>query len=58
MQVKIGNEVFDAEEIPILLILSDKDKFNISHMDPEATKYATFPEDWGTKDEMWEWMEE
>ncbi len=45
MKVKIGDQVFDSNEQPILLILSDQDKENIASMAPEAHKYCSFPSD-------------
>jgi len=43
MKVKIGNKIYDAEEEPIMVILSKADKKNIASMLPEETKYCTFP---------------
>jgi len=43
MKVKIGNKTYNAEEEPILLILSQQDKSNIAHMDNSATHYCAFP---------------
>lgn len=58
MKVKIGNKVYSSEDQPIMVILTDKDKFNIAHMAPEATRYAEFNVfDW-TDEEILEWMEE
>jgi len=45
MKVKIDDKVFDSEEQPIMVVLDDKDKENISNMLPEATKYCSFPSD-------------
>ena len=42
--MKIGDKTFDSTEEPIMLILSKKDKENISNMHPDATKYCSFPE--------------
>lgn len=36
MKVKIGADVYDAEETPIMLILTDQDKENIAKMSPDA----------------------
>jgi len=43
MQVKVGDMFFDAEDCPIMLILTDKDKENVANMLPEATKLCTYP---------------
>lgn len=44
MKVKIGNIVYNAKDEPIMIVLSDKDKENITNMDPKLTKYCAFPE--------------
>ncbi len=40
-----------------MLILSEQDKKNIAKMPPEGTKYACFPNGWGTEKEMDKWMD-
>ena len=57
MKVKIGNTIFDAKEQPLMVILTDQDKKNIANMLPHCTMYASFPDKWGTKEEMEDWME-
>jgi hypothetical protein len=44
MKVKIGEKVYDANEVPILIVLSEDDKENIKNMSPDATKYCCFPD--------------
>jgi len=44
MLVKIGNTVYDSEKEPIMIVLTESDKNNISNMDPRATKYCSFPD--------------
>ena len=44
MKVKIGEKIYDSEKEPIMVILSESDKENISNMSPEATKYCSFPD--------------
>ncbi len=44
MKVKIGDQIHDAEKEPILLILTEKDKQNISRMSVQATRFCAFPE--------------
>lgn len=56
MKIKVGDQVFDDESIPVMIILSEQDKLNIENMPTTAFKYALFPEDYGTKDEMKDWM--
>ena len=45
MKVKIGDQIYDSKNEPILLILDKQDKENISNMLPEATKYCSFPDE-------------
>lgn len=56
MKVKIGETIYDSETEPVMVILSDFDKKNISHMAVDATKYASFPDCFGSADEMRAWM--
>lgn len=44
MKVKVGNTIYDSNEQPIMVILTDADKRNITNMSPEATKYCEFPD--------------
>ncbi len=57
MIVKIGMDVFDSSEQPIMLVLNKKDKENISNMLPEATKYCAFPAEGFSEDEIKIFME-
>jgi hypothetical protein len=43
MKVKIGNRVYDSNEEPIMLLLSEEDKSNISLMSPVHFKYCSAP---------------
>lgn len=45
MKVKIGNNIYDSENEPIMIILSDNDKSNITNMHSDCTKYCSFPND-------------
>ena len=40
-----------------MVILTPQDKENIKNMTPDATKYAVFPENWGSDTEKIAWME-
>lgn len=37
--------VFDGEDVPVAVILTDKDRENIANMAPGATIYCVFPDD-------------
>ena len=43
MKVKIGNKIFDSEKEPIMIILDEKDKNNISLMKNEDFHYCSYP---------------
>ncbi len=44
MKVKIGSATYDSNETPIMLILDDIDKQNISNMHLDKYKFVSFPE--------------
>ena len=56
MKVKVGRNTYSAKDHPIMVILTNDDKFNITCMIESATKYAEFSDDWGDEKEMLEWM--
>jgi len=55
LKVKIDSTLYDSNNQPILLFLSDQDKYNIANMSPEATKYCAYP-DHLTPESIKEWM--
>jgi|GEM_PF-2159291 len=56
MKVKIGDTWFDAKDEPICIELNDQDKEVLANIGELHKKYAVFPEDWGSKQEMLDWM--
>jgi len=52
MKVKIGDRIYDSDHQPVMVILSDQDKKNISNMDPKANRYCVYPdgEEWQKND--------
>jgi hypothetical protein len=56
MKIKIGKTIYDPNDQPIMIILTEKDKFNIAHMAPEATKYCAYP-DTMRPEEIEKWMD-
>lgn len=56
MMVKVGDIIYDAEEEPIMIIMTDEDKDNISNMAPDAHKYCVYP-DGIDEDEIKAWMD-
>ena len=45
MKVKVGDTIYDAEDVPIMVILTEGDKKLIADMPEEATKYCSYPDD-------------
>lgn len=58
MKIKVNDQVFDADEQIVMVILSEQDKKNIANMDPKATKYCVYPIDKYPVDEVRAWMKE
>ena len=56
MKVKIGDKFYDAEEQPVMIIMTPDDKFSLAYKASEATMYAVFPDNWGTQQEQEKWM--
>lgn len=49
MKVKIKEFIYDSEEEPIVILLSEQDKKNISNMG-DAIKYCSFPDSMDEED--------
>jgi len=45
MKFYIDGEIVTSEKMPLVVILSEQDKKNISNMDPEAITYCEFDKD-------------
>jgi hypothetical protein len=43
MKVKVGDKVYDGDDEPVMVILSEQDKLNIANMAADATKYCMYP---------------
>ncbi len=43
MKVKVGNKIYDSNEEPIMIILDDIDKENISKMQKDKYKFISYP---------------
>ena len=57
MRVKVGNRWYDSRNIPICIEFTGNSRENIINAAPDCqSKYAEFPEAWGSKEEMVEWM--
>ncbi|WP_339745573.1 hypothetical protein [uncultured Maricaulis sp.] len=62
MRVKIGDQWFDSIEQPICVQLSEAEidhfeRLVISGDDAPERKFASFPDDWGSSEEMLAWMD-
>ena len=44
MKIKIGEKIYDGNDVPVMVILTEEDKKNIANMLPTATKYCSYPE--------------
>lgn len=51
MRVKIGDQLFDPNVTPVMVILTDADKANIAAMPEHNRRYAMYPKD-TTKEEV------
>ena len=58
MKVKIKNKIYDGNEEPVMVILSDEDKRNIKEMNKSCNKYCSFPDEGYDIDGINEWMDE
>lgn len=56
MKVKIGDTLYDSNQIPVMLVLSDEDKENLANMDPEANSFCSYPSGMNA-DAIHTWME-
>lgn len=45
MKVKIRDKIYDSEDMPIMLVLSDEEKRLIKCMIPENHKFCSFPKE-------------
>lgn len=57
MKVKIGDKIYDANNIPIMVILTPADKQNIANMPEDKTKYCACPDSYSPLDII-HWMRE
>ena len=62
MKIKVGNRIYDGEKEPVMIILSDGEKEQITNMDPSAKKYCVYPdtEEWTSNNhkKIKKWMKE
>jgi len=60
MKIKVGDKIYDGDKEPVMIILSEADKKNISQMSPTATKYCSYPDtpEWTGENhkKIQEWM--
>lgn len=56
MKVKVGKYVFDGEDQPVMVILSEQDKRNIAGMPEDARKYACSPDGLWSEAEFLMWI--
>ena len=57
MKVKVGDTVYDPEDVPVMVILEDEDKERICSMPEENSCYAAVPAGHFESEEAYrEWM--
>lgn len=50
MKVVIGNMIIDAENEPIMIIMNENDKKNISNMEQNSNCYISYPKHFNSAD--------
>jgi hypothetical protein len=58
MRVKIGETWYDDRDTPIMVEVTERDRWNIKHMPLDNQRYASFPdgEGWDNIDTRSDWM--
>ncbi len=60
MKVKVGDKIYDGENEPVMVILSEGEKEQIANMSPDATTYCIYPftKEWtaNNHEKIKEWM--
>jgi len=57
MQVRIGDKIYDADQQPIMLVLSDLDRQQIAAMPAGLHCFCAFPADKFNQEDIQRWME-
>lgn len=59
MIIKIGDKVYSANDVPIMVVLDENDKRNILSMPPDAFRYACAPDGYFENDDAFlEWIDD
>jgi len=58
MRVKINDTWYDANDVPILIEMSDKDKENIANMAKGSNRYGVIPDYTMSVEEATKWVRE
>lgn len=58
MKVKVGDKIYDPENEPVMVILTEEDKENISNMSSDNSKYCAFPEEGWSEEAISIWMKD
>lgn len=59
MRVKIGNKIYSDADEPIMVVLTNEDKFNLLYMPEDKFKYASAPDGYfDSVDDFLKWMNE
>ena len=57
MQVKVGNNIFDSDKLPIMLLLSDEEKQQLANMPEDLSKYCSYNPKIISAENIRRWME-
>ena len=57
MKVKIGDKIYDGENEPVMVILTDEDKKNIAGMASAHDRYCVFPDGLMGEEELVNFMD-
>jgi hypothetical protein len=57
MKIKLGEDIYDSNDIPMVVILSEQDKVNLKLLKDDQYRYAAAPEDaFETQADYKEWV--
>lgn len=57
MQVKIGNKVFNSDDLPIMLLLSNEEKNRMLNTESKGDKYCSYNPKVISAENIKNWME-
>lgn len=60
MRVKVGDTWYDSSDVPVMVVLDERNKRHLRDMPPDCYSYAEFPDDasYDNESKRLEWMNE